>query len=382
MISPKVQDDPQSFSQPEKEAVVELRDVSKNFGVVKAVDSASFIVNRGDFVTILGPSGSGKSTTLMMIAGFLGLSMGEIYIEGEPVSKKAPHERNIGMVFQTLALFPHMNVFNNIAFPLKMRRVNPREIGQKVEKMLAIVQLKGMEGRRLTELSGGQRQRVALARALVFDPSLLLLDEPLGALDKKLREDMQLELREMLHRLGITTINVTHDQKEALVMSDSIIVMNEGRIEQYGTATEIYFSPRTRFVADFIGNTNMFEARIEVPPRDESGYCRIRVADTMMEAVCQNSVSAGQIVSAAIRVERTRLAANPDEVSGISNVFPCVVKEIVFEGERTVYTVKPQVNGMGELRAYHHNDIELMGYRKGDHLITAWAPEDVIILTQ
>jgi len=382
MISPREQAHPLSFRQPEEEVVVELRDVSKIFGAVKAVDSASFSVNRREFVTILGPSGSGKSTTLMMVAGFLGLSTGEIFIEGEPVSKKAPHERNIGMVFQTLALFPHMNVFNNIAFPLKMRRIDPREIGRKLERMLEIVQLQGMEGRRLTELSGGQRQRVALARALVFEPSLLLLDEPLGALDKKLREDMQLELRRIQHRLGITTINVTHDQKEALVMSDRIIVMDEGRIEQCGTATEIYFYPRTRFVADFIGNTNIFEARIEVPTQDESGRCQIRVADTLMEGVSRSPVSAGQSVSVAIRAERIRLATNSDELPGTSNVFPCVVEEIIFEGERTVYAVNSQVTGMGVLRVYHHNELGVMGYREGDHLVTGWSPEDVIILTQ
>lgn len=382
MISPRQQAHPQSFRQPEEEVVVELRDVSKAFGVVKAVDSASFSVNRGEFVTILGPSGSGKSTTLMMIAGFLGLSTGEIFIEGEPVSKKAPHERNIGMVFQTLALFPHMNVFNNIAFPLKMRRVDLREIGPIVERMLEIVQLQGMHGRRLTELSGGQRQRVALARALVFEPSLLLLDEPLGALDKKLREDMQLELRRIQHRLGITTINVTHDQKEALVMSDRIIVMDEGRIEQWGTATEIYFYPRTRFVADFIGNTNIFEALIEAPPQDESGCCEIRVGDTLMEGVTRSPVSAGQSVSVAIRAERIRLARRSDEMGETSNVFPCIVEEIVFEGDRTVYAVKPQVTGMGVLRVYHHNELGVIGYREGDHLVTAWTPEDLIILTQ
>ena len=383
MSSPREQTHSRSFTQPEKEVVVELRNVSKIFGVVKAVDSASFDVSRGEFVTILGPSGSGKSTTLMMIAGFLELSTGEIFIEGDPVSKKAPHERNIGMVFQTLALFPHMNVFNNIAFPLKMRRVDPREIGQKVERMLEIVQLQGMEGRRLTELSGGQRQRVALARALVFEPSLLLLDEPLGALDKKLREDMQLELRRIQQRLGITTINVTHDQKEALVMSDRIIVMDQGRIEQCGTATEVYFCPRTRFVADFIGNTNIFEAQIEVlPPGGDSGHCRIRIGDTMMEAMSRSPVSAGLSVSVAIRAERIRLGANSDELPEVPNVFGCIVEEIIFEGERTVYVVRPQVAGMGPLRVYHHNELGVMGYREGDRLVVAWAPDDAIILTQ
>jgi putative spermidine/putrescine transport system ATP-binding protein len=382
MSSARGKADPQSSRQPEKEVVVQLHNVSKVFGVIKAVDSASFSVNRGEFVTILGPSGSGKSTTLMMIAGFLGLSTGEIFIEGEPVSKKAPHERHIGMVFQTLALFPHMNVFNNIAFPLKMRRVDPRETSRKVEQMLEIVQLQGMEGRRLTELSGGQRQRVALARSLVFEPSLLLLDEPLGALDKKLREDMQLELRRIQHRLGITTINVTHDQKEALVMSDRIVVMNQGRIEQYGTVTEIYFYPRTRFVADFIGNTNIFEAQIQLPQKDESGPCQIRVGDTVMEAVSQNPVSAGQTVSVAVRAERIRLATDLDEMQRMSAVFPSVVEEIIFEGERTVYTVKPEIPGIGPLRVYHHNELGMMGYREGDHLMIAWTPEDAMILTQ
>ncbi len=372
----------QTCRQPENEVVVELRSVSKTFGNVTAVDSASFSVNRGEFVTVLGPSGSGKSTMLMMIAGFMKLSGGEIFIEGEAVSKKAPYERNIGMVFQTLALFPHMNVFNNIAFPLKMRRLDLREISSKVARILDIVQLQGMEGRALTELSGGQRQRVALARALVFEPSLLLLDEPLGALDKKLRESMHLELRRIQHRLEITTINVTHDQKEALVMSDRIIVMHEGRIEQWGTAMEIYFYPNTRFVAEFIGDTNIFEALIEVPSLEQTDRCQIRVGEVRMAGKKREAVSRDQPVSVAIRAERIRLYPNADKISPSAEKFPCVIEEAIFEGDRTVYAANPLVPGIGPLRVYHHNETGVPSYRQGDRLIVSWEPEDVIILTR
>lgn len=382
MIPSREQKSRPLFRQPEKEVVVELQNVSKRFGNVTAVDSASFSVNRGEFVTILGPSGSGKSTILMMIAGFMRLSGGEIFIEGEAVSKKAPYERNIGMVFQTLALFPHMNVFNNIAFPLKMRRLDLREISSKVERMLDIVQLRDMEGRRLNELSGGQRQRVALARALVFEPSLLLLDEPLGALDKKLRENMQLELRRIQHRLGITTINVTHDQKEALVMSDRIIVMHNGHIEQWGTGTEIYFYPNTRFVAEFIGDTNIFEARIEASSLEQTDSCQIRVGDILLIGKRRETVSENQTVSVAIRAERIRLTPNSDGIHPSSEKFPCVIEEVIFEGDRTVYVAKPLAAGIGALRVYHHNEAGVPIYQQGDRLMVSWKPEDVIILTR
>ncbi len=365
-----------------EQTVIELRQVSRRFGSVLAVDSASFSVERGEFVTVLGPSGSGKSTLLMMIAGFLAPSAGEIFVDGEPVSDKAPHERNIGMVFQTLALFPHMNVFNNIAFPLKMRRMDLRQIGRKVEQALDIVQLQGMAKRRLNELSGGQRQRVALARALVFEPSLLLLDEPLGALDKKLREDMQLELRRIQRRLGITTINVTHDQKEALIMSDRIIVMNQGRIEQWGTAAEIYFQPATRFIADFIGNTNIFEGRVTALSDGAPGRCRVQVGDIAIEALSRRPVAVGDEVALALRAERIRLLTPADQVPAQANAFPCRVDEIIFEGDRTVYVVTPRASGLAVLRVYHHNDLGIIGYRPGDNLLATWEPEDVIVLTQ
>jgi putative spermidine/putrescine transport system ATP-binding protein len=212
------------MSSKELSSVVDLRSVTKRYGHVTAVEEATFTVAEGEFITLLGPSGSGKTTILRMIAGFLQPTSGEIFIHGESVSNKAPYERKIGMVFQSLALFPHMDVSGNVSFALKMRRFDPTEIPDRVDRVLELVRLPEMRHRKIHQLSGGQQQRVALARALVFEPEVLLLDEPLSALDKKLREDMQLELLRIHNELQIMTISVTHDQREALVMSDRIIV--------------------------------------------------------------------------------------------------------------------------------------------------------------
>ena len=239
-----------------------LRDLRKSFGSVAAVDHVSLTIERGEFVTLLGPSGSGKTTTLMMIAGFEYPTSGDILIGGESVVSMPPSKRNIGMVFQNYSLFPHMTVFENIAFPLRMRKVQESEIRKKVMKALELVQLHDYPSRYPRQLSGGQQQRIALARALVFDPPILLMDEPLGALDKNLREYMQLEIKSIQRQLKITTIYVTHDQQEALTMSDRIAVMNHGRIEQVGSPEEVYEKPCNRFVAGFVGESNFLKGRI------------------------------------------------------------------------------------------------------------------------
>ena len=248
-----------------KEPFVRLQNLAKQFGSVTAVDSVSLDISRGEFITLLGPSGSGKTTTLMMVAGFEVPTAGEIYIAGEPMAYKPPYKRDIGMVFQNYALFPHMKVHDNIAFPLNNRKVPKPKTDQKVNAALDLVKLAGFGSRNPKQLSGRQQQRVALARALVFDPSVLLMDEPLGALDKKLREHMQLEIKRIQETLGITVIYVTHDQSEALTMSDRIVVMNEGRIEQVGTPSELYEGPANRFVADFIGESNFLEGEVFDP---------------------------------------------------------------------------------------------------------------------
>lgn len=238
-----------------------LRNVNKTYdGKHMAADDVSLDIAAGEFVSFLGPSGSGKTTTLMMIAGFQHPTSGEIRLGERAIDNLPPHKRNIGMVFQNYALFPHMTIADNVAFPLRMRGVNKTEKERRSREALAKVGLQGFEKRVPSELSGGQQQRVALARALVFEPDIILLDEPLGALDKALREHMQVELKRIHKDLGVTMVYVTHDQTEAMTMSDRIAVFNKGRIEQVGTPDEIYFAPKTRFVASFIGDSNILEA--------------------------------------------------------------------------------------------------------------------------
>src|SRR5262245_46958520 len=228
-------------------ATLEVERLAKTFGGHRVVDDLSFRIESGMFLTLLGPSGSGKTTTLRMIGGFEEPTAGEILVAGQPITRRPAHKRNIGVVFQQYALFPHLTVFGNVAYPLEMRRRSRREIRSRVEAALGLVRLHGFESRYPRQLSGGQQQRVALARAIVFEPPVLLMDEPLGALDKRLREAMQLELKRLQSRLGVTVIYVTHDQEEALTLSDRIAVMNRGRIEQLGDPAELYERPRTAF---------------------------------------------------------------------------------------------------------------------------------------
>ncbi|MFO7319941.1 MAG: ABC transporter ATP-binding protein [Bacillota bacterium] len=239
--------------------LVELVELTKRFGDVVAVDGISLSVRPGEFLTLLGPSGCGKTTTLRMIAGFENPTSGEIYIDGVEMGDKPPYLRPVNTVFQQYALFPHLTVYDNIAFGLRVKKVKEAEVRARVERVVRMLGLEGLEGRRPRQLSGGQQQRVALARALVVEPKVLLLDEPLGALDLKLRQQIQLEIKALQNALGITFIYVTHDQDEALTMSDRIVVMRGGRIEQVGTPRQIYTMPETRFVASFIGEANIFD---------------------------------------------------------------------------------------------------------------------------
>lgn len=244
--------------------MVRLENVVKDYGgqEAAAVNGLTMDINQGEFLTLLGPSGCGKTTTLRMIAGLEEPTNGKIIIDGDDVSKVPPYRRNVNTVFQNYALFPHMNVFENVAFGLKIKKVPKNEIEMKVNNILHLVKLDGYENRMPSELSGGQKQRVALARAIVNNPKVLLLDEPLSALDLKLRKEMQIELKHLQRELGITFIFVTHDQEEALTMSDRIAIMNNGNLEQIGTPDEIYEKPKTRFVANFIGETNLFKGVI------------------------------------------------------------------------------------------------------------------------
>ena len=242
------------------ENIIELKNISKiyNDNGFKAVDNFNLSVRRGEFVTFLGPSGCGKTTTLRMIAGFELPTDGQILLNGQDISRLPANERPINTVFQRYALFPHMNIFDNIAFGLKLKKLPKEEIRRKVSNVLSMVDLEGFENRKVSTLSGGQQQRIAIARALINEPEILMLDEPLAALDLKMRKEMQLELKNMHDELGITFIYVTHDQEEALTMSDKIVVMSEGKIQQIGTPEDIYNEPENAFVADFIGESNIF----------------------------------------------------------------------------------------------------------------------------
>ncbi len=239
--------------------IVKGLNITKEFGGVPVVKNIDFWVKKNQFLTILGPSGCGKTTTLRMIAGFETPTSGQLYFEGNEITNTPPYMRQINTVFQKYALFPHMNIYENIAFGLKIKKASDKEIALKVAKMLELVNLKGFEKRSVNSLSGGQQQRIAIARALVNEPKVLLLDEPLGALDLKLRKEMQIELKNMQKELGITFVYVTHDQEEALTMSDKIIIMNQGEIQQIGSPIDIYNEPENSFVADFIGESNIFQ---------------------------------------------------------------------------------------------------------------------------
>jgi spermidine/putrescine ABC transporter ATP-binding subunit len=313
-------------------AQVEVLSLAKHFGSVKAVDDVTFSVEPGSFLTLLGPSGSGKTTTLNIIAGFESPTSGEVLLGSDSITSIPTYKRNIGMVFQNYALFPHMTVAQNIAYPLQMRRLNKAQIDQNVAEALQMVQLEGFGERYPKQLSGGQQQRVAISRALVFKPPLLLMDEPLGALDKKLREQMQIEIKRIQNQTGITVIYVTHDQEEALVMSDQIIILNNGRLQQIGSPKEIYDRPQNRFVADFIGETNLFDAEI----RKENHHFMVELInlDTQFKAPMDLALSPGK-ASISIRPEMLWLEDKTTERNGIAGQ----IEELIYVGESTKYIV-------------------------------------------
>lgn len=242
--------------------IIELKNITKTYGSMAAMDNVSFYIRENEFITLLGPSGCGKTTTLRVIGGFETPEQGEVIFEEKVINNVPPYKRQFNTVFQKYALFPHLNVFENIAFGLRIKKLNNKDIKERVSKMLKMVALEGFENRWIDSLSGGQQQRIAIARALVNEPRVLLLDEPLGALDLKLRKEMQIELMKIQKSLGITFIYVTHDQEEALTMSDTIVVMNKGRIQQIGTPVDVYNEPINRFVADFIGESNIIEGQM------------------------------------------------------------------------------------------------------------------------
>ncbi|HZI85171.1 MAG TPA: ABC transporter ATP-binding protein [Casimicrobiaceae bacterium] len=292
------------------EALVRFVGVHKTYdGVNRVVDDLDLDILRGEFLTLLGPSGSGKTTTLMLLAGFEAPTAGAILLDGRSIAALPPHRREIGMVFQHYALFPHMTVAENVGFPLSVRRLPKSEIATRVERALAMVQLAALAGRRPAQLSGGQQQRVAVARALVYQPKLVLMDEPLGALDKQLREQMQLEIRRLHRDLGVTMVYVTHDQSEALTMSDRIAVFHQGRIQQIGTPESIYDRPANAFVARFIGENNRVTGTVE---RVDGGRCAVRaVGGAILAGTSGAALAPGQLALVSVRPEQIVLGDAP-----------------------------------------------------------------------
>ncbi|HLI10358.1 MAG TPA: ABC transporter ATP-binding protein [Alphaproteobacteria bacterium] len=313
-----------------------LRGLRKSYGEHVAVDGVDLDIGAGEFVALLGPSGCGKTTLLRSIAGLVSPGGGDILIEGRSILGVPVHRRDLGMVFQSYALFPHMTVAENVAFGLRMRRLPRREAETRVARALELVRMSGLEGRYPHQLSGGQQQRVALARALVTNPAVLLLDEPLAALDAKLREAMQVELRQLQRRIGITTIFVTHDQHEALAMADRVAVMRGGRVEQFGTPTSVYENPETPFVAEFIGQMNRLSGELIA---NESGVAKVRLAGRAepFDARSTSQIPPGGAVIAMMRPEKLELA--PARVNGhaLPNQIAAKVTETLFSGEKITF---------------------------------------------
>jgi len=353
----------------EADVVLELDRVTKRFGEVVAVDAASFKVARGEFVTLLGPSGCGKTSTLRIIAGFLTPDAGVLSLRGRVVNDVPPYERDIGVVFQSYALFPHMTVAQNVGFGLRMRRAAKDEAARQVREALALVQLTGLEDRFPNQLSGGQQQRVAIARALAIAPSILLMDEPMSNLDALLRAEMQLELRQIVERAGVTTINVTHNQEEAMAMSDRVIVMSRGRIEQMGAPIEVYHRPRNEFVANFLGRSNLMSCRIAA--RDGQRASATTAAGQSLSLVGIDA-AVGETVTIQVRPETIELTGPGGDGT---NAFAGRVLQRAFMGASFEYIV--DVAGQRFL-------VRVLGaggnpaFAAGDAVTVRWRPEHAV----
>ncbi|MGA7270657.1 MAG: ABC transporter ATP-binding protein [Acidimicrobiia bacterium] len=359
--------------QAHRAVAVAIRDVTKRFGEeVVAVESMNLDIQDGEFFSLLGPSGCGKTTTLRMIAGLEFPTEGSLQIFGEEMGIRPPNKRPVNTVFQSYALFPHMNVFENVAFGLQMRKVDDTEIERKVDEAIELVHLRGMEKRKPRELSGGQQQRVALARALVNRPQVLLLDEPLGALDLKLRQAMQRELKDIQDNVGITFVYVTHDQEEALTMSDRIGVMREGRLAQVGTPEEIYRSPANLFVASFVGEASFLPGEVTQPGA-------VRLSGGEMVKV-NTDLAAGTIVTLVLRPEMADIHAELSEVPSGSNAIGGRVTTTIFQGQSMLYEV-----AVGESGSFSVRVENLPGRRRwgiGDEVVVQFHPEAALALAQ
>ena len=356
-------------------AAIGLDGVSKRFGKHPAVDDVTLEIGEGEFFSLLGPSGCGKTTTLRMVAGFELPDAGRIVLKGSDVTEVPANRRPVNMVSQQYALFPHMSVYDNVAFGLKVKRVPRAEHRERVQEMLRVVSLEGLDRRRARQLSGGQQQRVALARALVNRPAALLLDEPLGALDVKLRKQMQLELKRIQGTLGTTFVYVTHDQEEALAMSDRIAVMNEGRVEQTGNPREIYERPRTAFVADFIGSLNALDLRIDELV-GENAVMRLAENERVVVPVGAGHRT-GESLRVAVRPERVQIEPAGTPVLDGGSRLEGTIAEVVFLGMYTQFHVDTRA---GRLVSHRLADEALAPLEAGSRVALSWEPEQASLL--
>lgn len=350
--------------------LVRFESVQKSYdGEILVVKDLNLDVARGEFLTMLGPSGSGKTTCLMMLAGFEPATHGEIYLDNSPINNVPPHKRGIGMVFQNYALFPHMSVAENLAFPLEVRKAPKSEIEERVKKALDMVQLGAFGNRRPAQLSGGQQQRVAVARALVFDPVLVLMDEPLGALDKQLREQMQYEIKHIHENLGVTVVYVTHDQSEALTMSNRVAVFNDGVIQQLAPPDELYERPDNAFVAQFIGENNTLVGDIKEVNGDN---VVVDVNGSIITALNVNTEGVGNKTTLSIRPER--VSVNPSNEGDYQNVFKAKVEELIYLGDHI--RTRASVCGDDEFVVKIANASALSAIKEGTEVTFGWKAED------
>ncbi|MDR9484276.1 MULTISPECIES: ABC transporter ATP-binding protein [Sediminimonas] len=353
------------------DAFVEFEHVQKSYdGVQLVVKDLNLAMPRGEFLTMLGPSGSGKTTCLMMLAGFETATHGEIKLDGKPINNIPPHKRGIGMVFQNYALFPHMTIAENLAFPLEVRKLGKSEREEKVKRALDMVQMGDFGGRRPAQLSGGQQQRVALARALVFEPELVLMDEPLGALDKQLREHMQFEITNLAHQLGITTVYVTHDQTEALTMSDRVAVFDDGRIQQLAAPDTLYEAPENSFVAQFIGENNTFEGTVK---EINNGLAVVELDDgEVIDCTPVNVSKPGERTLISIRPERVEI--DKGRLKEGSHTLKAEVLEFIYMGD--IFRTRLRVAGRDDFIIKTRNAPDQVRLKPGQQIEIGWLPED------
>ena len=356
-----------------EEYMIELQNVVKKFGEMTAVNDINLKIKKGEFLTLLGPSGCGKTTTLRMIAGFEEPSNGSIKINGERCEKLPPNLRDVNTVFQNYALFPHLSIRDNIAFGLKIKKKSKAEIKEKVDRMIEMIKLKEHVNKKPSQLSGGQKQRVAIARSLVNEPKVLLLDEPLGALDLKLRKEMQLELKHLQKELGITFVYVTHDQEEALTISDRIAIMNHGNIEQLGDAEDIYEKPRTKFAADFIGETNLLKGIVN---DSNSDFCAVDIDGTTITSEAERKYVKGSDIYVSVRPENILFA---DAIENLDdyNVMDVVYDEAIYIGNVLRHLLHTDMGNTIKITRFTRKNER---YEKGNRVKICWSKKNCVLV--